>query len=96
LLNSSIRRIKIDEYKKTKMLSTRIPKKTPTPNTLRPVLPLIAEKLTTIEDDKTRFITIELAKLAVLAERSGPGGHGLVRVKLNVSTRFVRDSPPEN
>jgi hypothetical protein len=55
-----IRRIKIDEYKKTKMLSTRIPKKTPTPNTLRLVLPLIAEKSTTVEDNKTRFITIEL------------------------------------
>jgi hypothetical protein len=55
-----IRQIKIYEYKKTKMLSARIPKKTPTPNTLRPVLPLVAEKLTTIEDDKTRFITIEL------------------------------------
>jgi hypothetical protein len=52
--------IKIDEYNKTKMLSARIPKKTPTPNTLRPVLPLIAEKSTTVEDDKTRFITIEL------------------------------------
>jgi hypothetical protein len=55
-----IRRIKIDEQKKTKMLSARIPKKTPTPNTLKPMLPLIAEKLTTIEDDKTRFITVEL------------------------------------
>jgi hypothetical protein len=42
------------------MLSARIPKKTPTPNTLRPVLPLIAEKSTTVEDDKTHFITIEL------------------------------------
>jgi hypothetical protein len=42
------------------MLSARIPKKTPTPNTLRPVLTLIAEKSTTIEDDKTLFITIEL------------------------------------
>jgi hypothetical protein len=42
------------------MLSARIPKKTPTPNTLRPVLPLIVEKRTTVEDDKTRFITIEL------------------------------------
>jgi hypothetical protein len=42
------------------MLSARILKKTPAPNTLRPVLPLIAEKLTTFEDDKTRFITIEL------------------------------------
>jgi hypothetical protein len=29
-------------------------------NTLRPVLQLIAEKLTMIEDNKTRFITIEL------------------------------------
>jgi hypothetical protein len=56
-----IRQIKIDEYKKTKMLSAIIPKKTTTPNTLRPVLPLIAEKGTTVEDDKTRFITtIEL------------------------------------
>jgi hypothetical protein len=55
-----IRLIKIDEYKKIKMLSARIPKKTPTPNTLRQVLPLIAEKSTTVEDDKTRFITIEL------------------------------------
>jgi hypothetical protein len=42
------------------MLSARIPKKTPTLNILRPVLPLIAEKSTTVEDDKTRFITIEL------------------------------------
>jgi hypothetical protein len=43
------------------MFSARIPKKTPTPNTLRPVLPLITEKGTTpVEDDKTRFITIEL------------------------------------
>jgi hypothetical protein len=42
------------------MLSARIPKKTPTPNTLRPVLPLIADKSTTVEDDKIRFITIEL------------------------------------
>jgi hypothetical protein len=42
------------------MLSARIPKKTPVPNTLRPVLPLIAEKSTTVEDDKTRFITIDL------------------------------------
>jgi hypothetical protein len=42
------------------MLSARIPKKTPTPNTLRPVLPFIAEKSTMVEDDKTRFITIEL------------------------------------
>jgi hypothetical protein len=44
------------------MLSARIPKKTPTPNTLRPVLLLIAEKGTTVEDDKTRFVssTIEL------------------------------------
>jgi hypothetical protein len=36
-----------------------MPKKTPTPNTLRPVLPLIAKKSTTVEDDKTRFMTIE-------------------------------------
>jgi hypothetical protein len=42
------------------MLSARIPKKTPTPNTLRPVLPLIVKKSTTVDDDKTRFITIEL------------------------------------
>jgi hypothetical protein len=42
------------------MLSARIPKKTPMPNTLRLMLPLIAEKNTTVEDDKTRFITIEL------------------------------------
>jgi hypothetical protein len=42
------------------MLSARIPKKTPTPKTLRPVLPLIAAKSTMVEDDKTRFITIEL------------------------------------
>jgi hypothetical protein len=42
------------------MLSARIPKKTPTPNTLRQVLPLIAEKGTTVEDNKTRFIAIEL------------------------------------
>jgi hypothetical protein len=42
------------------MMSARIPKKTPTPNTLRPVLPLIAQKGTTVEDDKTCFITIEL------------------------------------
>jgi hypothetical protein len=42
------------------VLSARITKKTPTPNTLRPVLPLIAEKGTTVEDDKTRFITTEL------------------------------------
>jgi hypothetical protein len=55
-----IRRIKIDEYNKIKMLPARIPKKTPTPNTLRPVLPLIAEKSTTVEEDKTHFITIEL------------------------------------
>jgi hypothetical protein len=55
-----IRRIKINKYNKTKMLSARIPKKNPTPTTLRPVLPLIAEKSTTVEDDKTRFITIEL------------------------------------
>jgi hypothetical protein len=53
-------RIKIDEYNKTKMLPVRIPKKTTTPNTLRPVLPLITEKSTTVEDNKTRFITIEL------------------------------------
>jgi hypothetical protein len=42
------------------MLSARIPKKTPTPNTLRPVLPLIAEKSNTVEDEKARCITIEL------------------------------------
>jgi hypothetical protein len=55
-----IRRIKINEYNKTKMMSARIPKKTSAHNTLRPVLPLIAEKSATVEDDKSCFITIEL------------------------------------
>jgi hypothetical protein len=48
-----VRRIKIDEYNKTKMLSARIPKKTSALNTLRPVLPLITEKSATVEDNKS-------------------------------------------
>jgi hypothetical protein len=55
-----IRRIKIDEHNKAKMLSARIPKKNPAPNTLKPVLPMIIEKSESFEDDKSRFITIEL------------------------------------
>jgi hypothetical protein len=42
------------------MLSARIPKKNPAPNTLKPVLPLIIEKSKSVKDDKSRFITIEL------------------------------------
>jgi hypothetical protein len=42
------------------MLFARIPKKNPAPNTLKPVLPLIIEKSESVEDDKSRFITIEL------------------------------------
>jgi hypothetical protein len=42
------------------MLSARISKKNPAPNTLKPVLPLIIEKSESVEDGKSRFITIEL------------------------------------
>jgi hypothetical protein len=42
------------------MLSPRIPKKNPAPNTLKPVLPLIIEKSESVKDDKSRFITIDL------------------------------------
>jgi hypothetical protein len=42
------------------VLSARILKKNPAPNTLKPVLPLIIEKSEPVEDDKSRFITIEL------------------------------------
>jgi hypothetical protein len=42
------------------MLSARIPKKNPAPKTLKPVLPLIIKKSESVEDDKSRFITIEL------------------------------------
>jgi Tfp pilus assembly protein PilE len=63
-----IGRIKINKYNKTKMMSTRIPKKTSAPNTLRPVIPLIGEKSAMVEDDKGRFITIELrARVNALA-----------------------------
>jgi hypothetical protein len=50
------------------MLFARTPKKNPAPNTLKPVLPLIIEKSESVEDNKSRFITIELrARVNALA-----------------------------
>ena len=41
-------------------VSARIPKKIKKGGTLQPVLPLILDKLPTIEENKSKFVTFEL------------------------------------
>ena len=57
-----IRKIQVQEFKKKKMLSisTKIPKKAKKPGSLQPVLPLVPEKLPSVDEDKGNFITFEL------------------------------------
>ena len=57
-----IRKIQVQEFKKNKMLSisTKIPKKAKKPGSLQPVLPLVPEKLPSVDEDKSNFITFEL------------------------------------
>ena len=57
-----IRKIQVQEFKKNKMLSisTKIPKKAKKPGSLQPVLPLVPEKLPSVDEDKGNFITFEL------------------------------------
>ena len=56
-----IRRIEVQDFR-LKMLSVsrRIPKKIKQGGSLQPVLPLIPEKLPTVEEDKGRFLSFEL------------------------------------
>ena len=53
-------KVKTQEYRKTMLTANRIPKKKLSANPLKPVLPLVPEKLDATEEDKTKFITIEL------------------------------------
>ena len=57
-----IRKIQVQEFKKNKMLSisTKIPNKAKKPGSLQPVLPLVPEKLPSVDEDKSNFIPFEL------------------------------------
>ena len=57
-----LRKIQIKEFKERKMLSisTKIPKKAKKPGSLQPVLPLVPEKLPSVEEEKSNYVSFEL------------------------------------